>query len=110
MTGKMRLIPFMIIPVFSMICISCAHAKRPKPGPHFVWIKAHTAPAGHTIPGHWKYNGPSVKGKIWVQGHPNEAGNWVEGHWKKLTPPKKAANWVPGHYGPRGKWISGHWR
>ena len=110
MTGKKKWISCMIILVFLMICISCAHAKPPKPGPGFVWVKVHTTPAGHLIPGHWKYTGTPVSGKTWVQGHHNGTGDWVEGDWQILTPSKKGANWVPGHYGPRGKWISGHWR
>ena len=62
---------------------ACGHARPPKPGPNYVWVKAHTRPNGVKVPGHWQYAGPTVvKGKVWV----------------------------PGHYGPKGRWIPGHWR
>lgn len=111
MTGKTKWLSFLIVVVFSVFFISCAHAKPPKPGPNFVWVESHETPDGDVIPGYWKYTGPPVKGKVWVRGHHSADGSWVAGHWKVLTPPpRKGANWVPGHYGPRGRWIPGHWR
>ena len=107
---KINMTAVVIFLAFSMILVSCAHAKPPKPGPGFVWIKGHQTPAGDAVPGHWKYVGPPVKGKTWVPGHFNDDDVWVEGHWKALAPPKKGAVWVPGHHGPRGRWLPGHWR
>lgn len=101
---------FMIVLALTMIFISCAHAKPPKPGPDFAWVEAQKTPAGDTIPGHWKYIGPPLKEKTWVPGHYNNDGSWVEGHWKGLPPSKKGAVWVSGHHGPGGRWVPGHWR
>ena len=88
----------------------CTHAKPPKPGPNFVWVKPHTVPDGTSIPGHWKYKGPKTQGKTWVPGHYRPDGSWNPGHWKKLVPPKSGKTWVPGHHGPKGRWIPGHWK
>ena len=96
------ILPFLLVP--------CSHAKPPKPGPNFIWVKPHTAPNGNSVPGHWKHTGPPQKRKAWVSGHRNSDGKWVPGHWKTLSPSKKGAQWVPGHHGPKGRWIPGHWR
>ena len=105
--------------VFFIVCIMSlaplftvnSHAKPPKPGPDFVWVKPHTTPDGIAIPGHWKYVGAPLEKKVWVRGHHNAERKWVPGHWKSLVPPpKKGSVWVPGHRGPKGRWIPGHWR
>ncbi len=96
--------------VFIFVFPLCTHAKPPRPGPNFVWIAPHTTPDGNVIPGHWKYNGPRVRGKVWIPGHYMPDGSWSQGHWKTLAPPEPGKVWVPGHYGPGGRWIRGHWR
>ena len=92
------------------VATSACAARPPRPGPNFVWVEAHVGPAGNPVPGHWKYVGPAVQGKVWVPGHRNAAGVWVSGHWKVVRRPGPAAVWVPGHYGPGGRWVPGHWR
>ena len=96
--------------VLPFLHISYSHAKPPKPGPNFVWVKSHTTPNGHAIPGHWKYAGSSKKEKVWVPGHHAPDGKWVPGQWKSLSPSKNSSVWVPGRHGPKGRWIPGHWR
>lgn len=105
---KLFLIIYTMILAFSFVVYS--HAKPPKPGPNFVWVKPHTTPNGILIPGHWKHVGSSQKGKVWVPGHRAPNGKWVSGHWKTITPPRPGAVWIPGDYGPNGDWIPGYWR
>lgn len=99
-----------LIMIVPFVFQSCSHARPPKPGPDFVWIKPHTAPSGVTVPGHWEYAGPDKPGSVWVPGHRAAGGEWVAGHWKSVPSPRPGAKWIPGHQGPRGKWIPGHWR
>ena len=98
----MILLPFLFV--------SYSHAKPPKPGPNFIWVKSQTTPNGRSIPGHWKYAESSKKEKVWVPGHHAPDGKWVPGQWKSLSPSKNSSVWVPGHHGPKGRWIPGHWR
>jgi len=105
---KIFLIAALIILPF--VFSSCACARPPRPGPNFVWIKAHNVPGGVWVPGHWKYIGPKARGKVWVPGHYRHKGIWVAGYWKVITPVKTGSVWIPGHYGRRGRWIPGHWR
>ncbi len=100
-----------ILTAFFLCLALNVQARPPKPGPNFVWVGPHTTPNGHFVPGHWKYIGPRVKGKVWIPGHRAADGTWIEGHWKTVPPAKRAnAVWVKGHFGPRGRWIPGHWR
>ncbi len=110
MIKRFKVFLIVCITILPFLFLSCAHARPPKPGPNFVWIKPHTKPDGAFIPGHWKYVGSPKKGKVWVPGHHAPSGKWVPGHWKSLSSPRSGAAWVPGHYGPRGRWIPGHWR
>ena len=81
---KVKSILIAILLAFSFLFISCAQARPPKPGPHFVWVPKHIGPNGKVIPGHWKYVGPPLPaGKHWVPGHFNKYGIWVPGHWAK---------------------------
>ncbi len=83
MFTRMKTILAVSIIAFSFVFSGgCAHARPPKPGPHFVWVPVHAGPHGRVVPGHWKYTGPAhPHGKYWVAGHFNKAGVWVPGHW-----------------------------
>lgn len=107
-----RLLLFVIvcITILPLIFSSSCHGRPPKPGPDFIWVKAHPGPDGTSVPGHWKYVGPPVEGKVWVPAHRDPKGQWVPGYWKPKHPPKKGKVWVPGHRGPKGRWIPGHWK
>jgi len=96
------LIPF----VFS----SCSHARPPKPGPDFVWVKPHRSFDGTPVPGHWRYVGAPKAGREWIPAHRTPDGTLVQGHWSALPSPRPGAAWVPGHFGPGGRWVPGHWR
>lgn len=96
--------------VLPFLTVTQSHAKPPKPGPNFIWIKSHTTPSGHFVSGHWKYAGSSKKEKVWVPGHHDPDGKWVPGQWKSLCPSKKDSVWVPSHHDPKGRFIPGHWR
>lgn len=111
MLKKLRYIFLSIVFLFPIMQLSCAHARPPKPGPHFVWVVPHTNPAGVVVRGHWKYVGPVGSEKTWIPGHYNANGVWVLGRWKPLgKAPRRSAVWVRGHRGPHGRWIRGRWR
>ncbi len=109
--AHMKKIVIIVLAGFALCIAIGAHARPPKPGHNFIWVAPHTTPSGHLVPGHWKYVGPAVEGKVWVPGHRAADGTWVNGHWKaKPVARKPHAVWVKGHFGPRGRWIPGHWR
>jgi hypothetical protein len=110
MVKRMRLIVLLAAIVFPMVSASCSHARPPRPGPDFVWVKPHVRADGVRVPGHWRHTGEPRPGKVWVPGHHSPKGNWIAGHWKVLDAPRPGAHWVPGHHGPGGRWIPGHWR
>lgn len=82
MINRIKGILIIFFMISSFAFVGCVHARRPKPGPNFVWVPVHVAPGSRVIPAHWKYVGiPHPHGRHWVAGHFKRAGLWVPGHW-----------------------------
>ena len=107
----MKTVSLAIVAALLLCFTHATHARPPKPGTDFIWVGPHTTADGRIVPGHWKYIGPKIEGKVWIPGHRSADGTWIAGHWQKVPSAKRVnAVWVKGHFGPHGHWIPGHWR
>lgn len=86
-----RLLLFVIacVTILPLIFSSSCHGRPPKPGPDFMWVKAHPGPDGISMPGHWKYVGPPVEGKVWVPAHRDPRGSGYQVTGNPSIPSKK---------------------
>lgn len=99
-----RLLLFVIacVTILPLILSSSCHGRPPKPGPDFMWVKVHPGPDGISIPGHWKYVGPPVEGKVWVPAHRDPRGSGYQGTGSKH--PRRGEQILDRYFRVRQSW------